>query len=297
MEKRIAHTLATHNATRLAVLELPPLYYTQPRAVVQIIHGAMEYKERYLPLATYLQESGYAVVLSDNRGHGHSVSADDPFGLMKSVDQLVADQVQITNWIKEHYPQSEVVIYGHSMGSLIARLYLQRHDHLLSKLIMTGTPNYNVLAPLGMRLIKLVQRVKKDDEVSNLVARVCGNQINGYSWLSYNQDNIACVRQDPMMIKRYPLGSMKTLVEADLRLKDPAQWQCQQPHLPILNLVGVDDHQITGGKKGIADTVARLKQSGYHNIQTILMPHMKHEVLFEKDHRKVYQAMNKFLAE
>ena len=99
-----------------------------------------------------------------------------------------------------------------------------------------------------------------------------------------------------MMIKRYPLGSMKTLVEADLRLKDPAQWQCRQPHLPILNLVGADDHQITGGKKGIADTVARLKQSGYHNIQTILMPHMKHEVLFEKDHRKVYQAMNKFLA-
>ena len=41
-----------------------------PKALVQIIHGSVEHKERYFNFASFLNKNGYAVILSDNRGHG-----------------------------------------------------------------------------------------------------------------------------------------------------------------------------------------------------------------------------------
>ena len=43
------------------------------RAVVQLVHGMSEHKERYLPFMEYLAELGYVTVIHDHRGHGKSV--------------------------------------------------------------------------------------------------------------------------------------------------------------------------------------------------------------------------------
>lgn len=43
------------------------------RAVVQLVHGMSEHKERYIPFMQYLAKLGYVVVIHDHRGHGKSV--------------------------------------------------------------------------------------------------------------------------------------------------------------------------------------------------------------------------------
>ena len=65
--------------------------------------------------------------------------------------------------------------------------------------------------------------------------------------------------------------------------------------VPILNLVGAEDTKITGGKKGLADTLATLQKIGYHNIQSEELPGMKHEVLNEIDYLQVYEKIRTFL--
>lgn len=40
----------------------------EPKALVQIIHGALEHKGRYKYFISFLNENGYAVIISDNRG-------------------------------------------------------------------------------------------------------------------------------------------------------------------------------------------------------------------------------------
>ena len=40
------------------------------RAVVQLVHGMSEHKERYIPFMQYLAKLGYVVVIHDHRGHG-----------------------------------------------------------------------------------------------------------------------------------------------------------------------------------------------------------------------------------
>ena len=40
------------------------------RAVIQLVHGMSEHKERYLPFMKFLAKQGYVTVIHDHRGHG-----------------------------------------------------------------------------------------------------------------------------------------------------------------------------------------------------------------------------------
>ena len=51
------------------------------RAVVQLVHGMSEHKERYLPFMQYLAKSGYVTVIHDHRGHGKSVKYQEDLAL------------------------------------------------------------------------------------------------------------------------------------------------------------------------------------------------------------------------
>ena len=55
---------------------------SSPKAVLQIVHGMAEHKERYIPLMNYLSDRGYVCVINDLRGHGKSVSTPDDLGYM-----------------------------------------------------------------------------------------------------------------------------------------------------------------------------------------------------------------------
>ncbi|WP_035463449.1 alpha/beta hydrolase [Ligilactobacillus ceti] len=289
-----SYKLNTENQTKLDLLVFS---YPKEKAkgIVQVIHGALEYKERYVGLAQFLNEQGYVVVLSDNRGHGESTSAQDPFGVMRDVDLLLADQKRVLDFIKAKYPGLPVTIFGHSYGAILGRLFLQKHDHEIAKLIITGTPYYVGIVPLGIKITQLAQLYKKEDEYSWMVQKICGASITGYDWLSYNQENIEKVKNDPKMMKQYPVISMETMLRAMYRLKDYRSYQCQNPMLPIYNLVGCDDQQITGGQKGIADSLATLQKVGYQNIRSEEMSGMKHEILFEDRKEDVYAKILAFL--
>ena len=51
-------------------------------AVFQIVHGMVEYIERYEAFAEYLTEQGFLVVGHDHLGHGDSVVSEDDWGYM-----------------------------------------------------------------------------------------------------------------------------------------------------------------------------------------------------------------------
>ena len=50
------------------------------RAIIQLVHGMCEHKERYIPFMEYLAEKGYVTVIHDHRGHGKSVRTRDDLG-------------------------------------------------------------------------------------------------------------------------------------------------------------------------------------------------------------------------
>lgn len=78
--------------------------HQQPKALVQIIHGSVEHKERYFDFARYLNEKGFAVIVADNRGHGESLNNIYTLGYMDSWQQIVDDNYKVSEYICNQHP-------------------------------------------------------------------------------------------------------------------------------------------------------------------------------------------------
>ena len=110
---------------------------TKPIGIVQISHGMAENKERYKDFMKYLSAKGYIVVIHDHRGHGKSVLKSDDLGYFNSNRNILVEELyQVTTYIKELYPNLKITLFAHSMGSLVARLYIQKYDNMIDKLIL-----------------------------------------------------------------------------------------------------------------------------------------------------------------
>ena len=106
-----------------------------PRAVVVIAHGAGEHSGRYDHVAARLTDAGYAVRALDHRGHGRSQGARE---VIDSLDDAVADLDAFVLASARAHPGRPVVLYGHSMGGMIAIGYAIAHQDRLAGLILSG---------------------------------------------------------------------------------------------------------------------------------------------------------------
>ena len=103
----------------ISMLEITP-DQDSPKAVVQLVHGICEYKERYIPFMEYLSEHGIASVIHDHRGHGKSVLRPEHLGYMYGGrgDALIRDIEKVNRMTREKYPDTPLILLGHSMGAL-----------------------------------------------------------------------------------------------------------------------------------------------------------------------------------
>lgn len=132
------------------------------KGIFQIVHGMCEYKERYSGFMEFLAEHGFIVAAHDHRGHGQSVKGNEDLGWFndKTANAIVEDAVQVTRTLKEKYPALPVVLFGHSMGSMVVRCYIQKYDKEIDKLIVCGSPSKNSLADVAIAMAKSVALFK-----------------------------------------------------------------------------------------------------------------------------------------
>ncbi|MGL5788084.1 MAG: alpha/beta hydrolase [Bacteroidales bacterium] len=266
--------------------------HENPKALVQIIHGSVEHKERYYDFAEFLNAHDYAVILSDNRGHGESVDSVYTLGYMDSYEQIIDDNFRVSNHICAMYPDKKLFLFGHSLGSVFARCYLEKHDDRIAKLAISGTVEYNILTPLGIFLTKMAIAISGKRAYNSFLRYFIMNG-KDVSWISYNKKNIRQYKADPLCGFAYPNESVLTVMEAVRELKESKHYQCKNPDLPILSITGAED-PVTGGEAGLERSFRMLEKCGYKNLEKIVFPHMKHEVLNETNHTIVYQAILDF---
>lgn len=264
----------------------------EPKALVQIIHGAVEHKERYYDFMEFLRGQGLASIVSDNRGHGHSVNEKYSLGYMDGCGRLVEDQMLVTRYIKSRYPGKELYMLGHSFGSLLARCYLQEHDKEIKKLVLSGTVYYIPIIPLGLALGKVITAIGGKRGVNKLLNSM-GRNGKDDTWVSANQDNLNAYREDTLCQYPYCNEAIMTLFWTVFDLHRRGKYKCRNGELKILSISGVDD-PVTGGEKGLKDTAKTLEKIGYHPITNKVYEGMKHEVLNECEHMKVYRDVADF---
>ena len=266
--------------------------HDSPKAVIQVIHGAMEHKERYYHFCSFLNEQGYAVIVSDNRGHGHSVNEKYFLGNFDSPMMIVEDQFEITKYIKSLYPDKDLYMFGHSFGSMLARIYLQEHDDEIKKLVLTGTMFPMLIAEAGAALAKWNSRTFGGNTFKGPVPAIANSGVD--IWVCADAETMRNYRNDPLVQNcRYTNDSVKGLIEADALLKKIGDYKVKNPSLPILTANGKND-VCRGTFIGQQKSVRLLNKIGYNRVFAITYPGMRHEVINETDKASVYNDIVRF---
>lgn len=280
-------TLYTKNIDlKIAVFEVE-----NPKAIIQIIHGAKEHKERYYEFIKFLNQNGYTVLISDNRGHGASINENYYLGAIYNYKDLVNDQQKITNYIKEQYPNLPLYLFGHSLGSMIARVYLEQGDNKIDKLVLSGTANYIGLGKIGILVGTFLATIKGKNSYSKLLEKFA-NFLDD-TWVVKNKEALEKYRKDPLCNYHYPITSMIEIFKINQELHHYKNYQVKNQELPILSVSGKLD-PVTGGEKGINNTIRTLQKIGYKNISNIEYQNMAHEVLNELENKIVYNDILSF---
>jgi alpha-beta hydrolase superfamily lysophospholipase len=254
-----------------------------PRAAVHLVHGLGEHLFRYQGLIDSLAEDGIEVWGHHQRGHGltgQSQWGDDTsrWGRLGpgGHDAVVAGTRQITEVIRQRRPDIPLVFLGHSWGSLVGQILLNRGlADVVDGVILSGTtlrlPGYMNSGDLNRR------------------HRHLGD--TGAEWLSRDlavQEEFA---RDPWTFEAKTLQLFGIRDSAKL-LGVPRRIT---PDIPLLILVGSDDS--LGGEKGArALAQSYRKRGGLTAVSVTVYPGARHEVFNETNRDEVYRDVRGWLA-
>lgn len=286
---------ATADDLKISVLIATPAQ--PPRAIVQLVHGMCEYKERYIPFMQFLTEKGYAVVIHDHRGHGKSVkSADDLGYFYKGGYKAAIDDVHaVTAFIKARYPELPLYLLGHSMGSMIVRSYAKRYDNELSGLIVCGCPSYNAGSGIGQRVAAHAAKRHGDHHRSAKIQRLAFGNYNRRidnpqspnAWVCSDTAVIARYDADPLCNFTFTANGFYNLFGVMKDAYDRDGWQMARPQMPVWFISGADDPCLISPRKFEA-AVENMRKVGYTDVTSRLYPGMRHEILNETEKQTVW---------
>jgi alpha-beta hydrolase superfamily lysophospholipase len=302
---QVSHYYVTPDdgVTRLHVCRILP--ETEPRFVLQIVHGIAERAERYLPLLSYIASCGGIAVIHDLRGHGHSAPNARLLGhcgdlyetyradidlVYASVYEYPADGEVISPRLPETYEIQPLprYLFGFSMGALIAGLYAAESSAELAGLILAGLPRRQPLASLGIAGMEILtlfcgERAKPLWFHNRAFRNYNRNftpepESDGqFLWLSNDIGNREAFRDDPLCNRPNSLGMYRTMLKFVRDLYRPASWNMDRRDLPLLLAAGEYD-PVTGGAKWRKDSAKFLADMGYTDIRTKVYPGLRHEI-------------------
>ncbi len=119
------------------------------RARVLIVHGVGEHSGRYEHVGDFLVERGFDVAAYDHRGHGASGGMRID---IESFDEYLDDLASVVAGLERDIP---LVIYGHSMGGLIAAAYAASSRPQPTMYVLSA-PALSADIPMHLRLIAKV---------------------------------------------------------------------------------------------------------------------------------------------
>ncbi|BGE82545.1 lysophospholipase [Staphylococcus petrasii] len=266
--------------------------------VVHIFHGMAEHMDRYEALVQSLTQQGYDVIRHNHRGHGKDINEDER-GHFDDMNIVVQDAYEIAQTLHSDKKDVPYIVLGHSMGSIIARLFVEKYPDIAQGLILTGTGLYpkwkGIPAVIGLKLITLFggkrSRLKW---VNQLVYKSFNKKIDQpetqSDWLSSKRDEVDKFVKDEYTGFLVSNQLIYQTVKNMMKTANYGQLKKMNPQLPILLISGKEDPFGDYGK-GVRSLGRKFKTAGIKHITVQLYAHRRHEILFEEDEQMIWNHM------
>ena len=108
---------------------------SRPRAVVLLAHGYAEHAGRYDHVVKRLTDAGYALYAIDHWGHGRS---DGTPGFVPRFSAFTDGMAELLTLVEVNHGDTPRLLLGHSMGGLIATLFLIERQQAFVAAALSG---------------------------------------------------------------------------------------------------------------------------------------------------------------
>ena len=251
---------------------------SEPKAVINFIHGIGEHTDRYQEWMPFFVESGYAVFAIEYRGHGRSFGKR---GYIKKYDDLLNDVETLLEQSLKVYPKLPQFLYGHSLGGGMVTHYTLTRNPNIKALVATSPwllltqepPAWQISAAKFARKFApgliLKSTIKTED-------------------ITHNKEIVKAYNEDKMI-------HSKISIELFLSANNNGKWNIEHAKempVPFLLVHGADD-KITNPKGSEAfynnnpeNTTLKIWEGMYHELhnEPIRKEHAKYIINYLDQH-------------
>ncbi|MCR5154737.1 MAG: alpha/beta hydrolase [Lachnospiraceae bacterium] len=269
------------------------------RGTVLIIHGMAEHHGRYAEFINFLNGNGFDVFAYDHRGHGEDKKLSElgSFAKKNGYKLVINDAVKIIKFVDEAKRSDSFILFGHSMGSIVARCAIQQYDKMDCVILSGVTMPANAKMHAGIFAANLFclggseKPCKKLDDIMHntpYYKQLC--ERTQFDWLTRNNTIVGQYINDPYSGFLCSAGFFRDLMKMCLIQNNQKNMVKTRKDLPIFIFAGDNDPVGSFGKEPtlLYDTMNSL---GFTNIGLKLYPEARHEILNETNSDEVMNDM------
>lgn len=278
-----------------------------PKAIVQIIHGMVEFIDRYDDFATYLAGYGYLVCGEDHIGHGESVISDEYHGYFGKDGNawIISDIHKLRTMMQDEYPDLKYLMLGHSMGSFLLRQYITERDGEyakgLSGVVVMGTAWQPDAVIRSGRAIAGMLGTKKVGKRAKLIEAMSfgsylkkiDNPRTVSDWLTKDNDVVDKYRANPWCTFHFTPNAFFHMFSGMLKAHDKERMKHLPEGMPLLLTSGAEDPVGAWGE-GVRKAYMAYLENSPCKVDIKIYDGDRHEILNETDRAVVYEDLIDF---
>lgn len=277
------------------------------KGIVLILHGMAEHALRYDDFAKFLNANNYIVYACDHRGHGktgENMQALGSFG-QGGWKRVVDDIYELSTIIKFEYKDLPLYLFGHSMGSLLARTALIEYGTKFDGVILSGTTNASnfINRNMGLLVCNIIVEVIGKDAKSNILDKLFFGSNNKdfkgenmkFAWLSRDDKKVLEYQEDRLCGFICTSSFYLELIKGVKGVVGKNSLRDIPIGMPMFILSGEKD-PASNSCKDVLKLYKGLKSVGIEKIDLKIYQDGRHEMLNEINRSEVYNDIEKWIS-
>ena len=236
---------------------------------------------------------------TDHLGHGKSIEKPEQKGFFAAEngwDYVVRDEEILRKAMKKTYPGVPFILFGHSMGSFMARTHLIRYPGAFDAAIISGTGNQGAALVNGGHFMgSLVTAFKGAHHYSNFLNNLAFGSYNKnyanarteFDWLTRNEEAVDKYMADPLCGFVPTCSLFRDMMTGVKFITNVKNLEAMDKDMPVYFMSG-DMDPVGECGKGVQRAYDNFKKVGMKDVTMKLYKDGRHEMLNEINNKEVY---------